>query len=177
MVSLDGTYKAMSTTISDQDGGWWHVVGKGYGVHSHVEHVGRVIATVDIIIAEDSKLLLIKWGKEPFKNGWAFSGGRIEQKDTNIEVAAYRELREETSLSDVKLTYLKTIGNNIRDPRGFALTNVFIGTLPQIPDTGIKAGDDAIDYDWFELDDLPEMAFDHEEIIQSIKGAGSLQIS
>jgi 8-oxo-dGTP diphosphatase len=170
MISLDGTYKAMSKTISDQDGGWWNVVGNGYGVHSHVDHPGKVIATVDIIIiAENTKVLLIKRGKEPFKNTWALPGGRIEQKDTDIQVAAYRELQEETNLSDLKLRYLKTIGNNIRDPRGFGLTNVFIGTLPHIPDTGIKAGDDAVDYDWFELDALPEMAFDHREIVDSLK--------
>ena len=169
MISLDGTYKAMSTTVTDLDGGWWNHVMKGFGRHSHIEHAGKVIATCDtIVIAKDVfKILLIKRGKSPYKDCWAFPGGRIEQKDTDILSAAYRELKEETQLSNVKLEYAKTIGNNTRDPRGFCLTNVFLCKLPKIPD-GIRAGDDAVDYEWFDLDNLPDMAFDHKKIIQEL---------
>ena len=166
MVSLEGKYQAMSKTVTDQDGGWWNIVGKGLGIHSHVEHPGRVIATVDIVIIAESKVLLIKRGKEPFKDCWALPGGRIEQRDENIITAAYRELREETHLTDIALEYLKTIGNNTRDPRGFCLTNVFIARLAKIPDN-VKAGDDAVDYRWFDLNELPNMAFDHKNIILS----------
>jgi len=170
MVSLDGQYNPMSKVVSDQDGGWWHRLGKGLGLHSHIDHPGKVIATVDIvIIAEESKVLLIKRGKEPYKDCWAFPGGRIEQKDKDILSAALRELKEETNLSDVKLEYVKTIGNSSRDPRGFCLTNVFIGKLDKITDKIVKAGDDAVDYNWFELKDLPEMAFDHKQILKEIR--------
>lgn len=164
MVTLDGKYKAMSTTVSDQDGGWWNIVGKGFGIHSHIEHLGKVIATSDVIIIAESKVLLIKRGKEPFKGCWAFPGGRIEQKDKDILAAAYRELAEETQLTDIPLEYVVTIGNNTRDPRGFCITNVFVSELPTIPN-GVRAGDDAVDYEWFDLDKLPEMAFDHKEIL------------
>lgn len=170
MVSLEGNYNPMSTTIDDQDGGWWDEVGKGLSVHSHIEHSGKVIAMVDMVIIAERKVLLIKRGKEPFKDMWAFPGGRIERKDTDVLAAAYRELKEETNLSGVKLEYIKTIGNAKRDPRGFCITNVFIGKLEQIPDTSyksqtIRAGDDAIDYEWFDLDNLPDMAFDHKDIL------------
>ena len=166
MIGLDNKYRAMSTTISDNDGGWYRYVGKGLGIHSHIEHQGKVIAMVDLIIIaeQEQKILLIKRGKEPYKNKWAFPGGRIEQKDNSIESAAYRELKEETNLSDVLLDHIKTIGNSTRDPRGFTLTNVFIGKLPKIPE-GIRAGDDAVDYEWFDLKNLPDMAFDHKQIL------------
>ena len=174
MVSLDGEYKAMSTSITDQDGGWWNHVMKGLGRHSHIEHSGKVIATCDTIViantddnSNNSKVLLIKRGKNPYKNFWAFPGGRIEQKDDNILSAAYRELKEETQLCDITLKYVKTVGNNTRDPRGFCLTNVFIAKLPQIPN-GVRAGDDAVDYQWFDLQNLPDMAFDHKEILNEI---------
>ena len=135
---------------------------------THIDHTGKVIATADaIIIAAETKVLLIKRGKEPFKDCWAFPGGRIDQTDKDIISAAYRELEEETNLTDVELEYFKTIGNNTRDPRGFCLTSVFVGRLPKIPDS-IKAGDDAVDYDWFDLMDLPEMAFDHRQILDSL---------
>lgn len=168
MVSLDGKYKQMSTTINDQDGGWWQYVIKGIGVHSHLKHPGNVIATVDIIvIVDNSNVLLIKRGKDPYKDCWAFPGGRIEQKDTDIQEAAYREVWEETHLENVGLKFVKTIGNNYRDPRGFCLTNVFVAKLDHIPE-GIRAGDDAVDYMWADLDCLPDMAFDHKEILNDI---------
>lgn len=168
MYNLQGEYKAMSTQIEDKDGGWWAHVTKGLGIHSHLEHPGKVIATVDIIVIAESKVLLIKRGKDPYKSAWAFPGGRIEQKDNDILTAAQRELREETNLENIPLEYVKTIGNNTRDPRGFCLTNVFLAKLPKIPN-GVKAGDDAIDYSWFSLYDLPEMAFDHKEILKDMK--------
>lgn len=54
---------------------------------------------------------------------------------------------------------MKTIGNTKRDPCGFCITNIFIGYLPKIPDKGVRAGDDAIYYEWFDLKNLPEMGF------------------
>lgn len=167
MVSLDGEYKPMSTTVSDQDGGWWNHVIKGLGLHAHLDHSGKVIATVDTIVIAESKVLLIKRGKDPYKGCWAFPGGRIEQKDDDIVTAARRELKEETQLTDVPLEYVKTVGNNTRDPRGFCLTNVFISKLSSIP-SGIRAGDDAVDYEWFDLTDLPKMAFDHKQILEEL---------
>lgn len=80
--------------------------------------------------------------------------------------AAERELKEETQL-EVDLEYVKTIGNSTRDPRGFCLTNVFIPKLDEIPDN-VRAGDDAVDYEWFDLEELPEMAFDHLDIIKQV---------
>lgn len=168
MVSLDGKYKAMSETITDKDGGWWNTVCKGLGLHSHLDHIGKVIATVDIIIIAENKVLLIKRGKEPYKNKWAFPGGRIEQKDKDILAAACRELKEETNLSNIPLTFVDTIGNSYRDPRGFCLTNVFIAKLDKIPEK-VKAGDDAVDYEWFNLKMLPDMAFDHGDILSKIE--------
>lgn len=170
MIGLDGQYKQMSMQVSDTDGGWWNHVMKGLGLHSHLDLPGKVIATVDNVILAENKVLLIKRGKDPYKDHWAFPGGRIEQKDKNMEESAYRELKEETKLTDVKLEYFNTIGNNTRDPRGFCLTNVFVGKLDKIPENGIRAGDDAVDYQWFSLDNLPEMAFDHKDILLSVIG-------
>jgi 8-oxo-dGTP diphosphatase len=170
MISLDGEYHAMSRTISDRDGGWWNTAKKGYGVDNHVEHPGKVVSTVDIMVLSSpdgsinkSKILLIQRGKEPFKGAWAFPGGRIEQKDTDILISAQRELKEETNL-DCDLDYFTTVGNNHRDPRGFCLTNVFVSRLSGIPNS-VRAGDDAVNYEWFSLNQLPEMAFDHREIL------------
>jgi 8-oxo-dGTP diphosphatase len=169
MISLDAEYKPMSLTVEDLDGGWWNYVKRGLGLHERLPLKGNVVSTVDIVIISESKVLLIKRGKEPFKNCWAFPGGRIEQSDESIEAAAHRELKEETQLKDIKLKYFTTIGDAKRDPRGFCLTNIFTAHLEKIP-KGIRAGDDAVDYQWFPLNELPQMAFDHKQILNNIEG-------
>lgn len=167
MISLKGEKKAMSETIYDQDAGWWNTVGNGKSIHSHVKHKGYVMATVDIVIISEGKVLLIKRGKEPFKDCWAFPGGRIEQKDFDMLDAAKRELKEETGIANIDLRYVKSVGNSSRDPRGFCITNIFVGNMENMPNN-IKAGDDAVDYNWFDIDKLPTLAFDHKEILHDI---------
>lgn len=170
MVGLDGEKKQMSQTIKDNDGGWWNHVIKGLGIHQHLELEGKVISTVDIIVIAESKVLLIKRGKNPYKNCWAFPGGRIDPTDDDILAAAKRELKEETHLENVPLKYVKTIGNKYRDPRGFTSTSIFISMLDSIP-TNVSADDDAVDHGWFDYEDitnLPEMAFDHGDILRDV---------
>ena len=176
MVGLDGKFKQMSISIEDQDGGWWNYVMKGLGVHSHLEHSGKVIATVDTIVIAENKVLLIKRGKEPYKDCWALPGGRIEQKDQDMITAAHRELEEETQLKDIELQYVKTVGNNTRDPRGFCLTNIFVAKLSRIPNN-VRAGDDAVDYMWIDLNNINnlDIAFDHKQIITEIMSSEKIE--
>ena len=168
MIGLDDKYKSMSTQIEDNDGGWWNHVMKGLSLHMRTRNVGNVISTVDSVIIAENKVLLIKRGKAPFKDMWAFPGGRIEQKDCDIRLAALRELHEETGLDRINLKYHSTVGDIFRDPRGFCLSVIYTAKLDKIPD-GVRAGDDAVDYDWFDIDDLPKMAFDHNSIMNKIK--------
>lgn len=183
MIGLDGEYNAMSKSISDADGGWWNHVGNGYSIYNHIDHPGKVIATVDIVVLRETdnerrneilnneyQVLLIKRGKEPFKDCWAFPGGRIEARDRDIETAARRELLEETSI-DVEegdLKYYQTIGNAQRDPRGFCVTNVFVYRVDGNVDIRARAGDDAVDAKWFNVYALPKLAFDHRSILLGI---------
>ncbi len=167
MISLNGKYKPMSYTVSDTDGGWWNFVKNGKSIHQRIELDGKVISTVDIVVIADNKVLLIKRGKEPYKYCWAFPGGRIEPNDDDILSAAKRELKEETSL-ELDLKPILTKGNNTRDPRGFCVTNVFVSRLDEVP-INVRAGDDAVGYKWFPLDDFSEiMAFDHHSILKEI---------
>lgn len=163
MINLQGEYYPMSTQVVDNDGGWWHNVKTGYEISTRVPLKKNIDATVDCIVMCDGKILLIERGKEPFKHMWAFPGGRIEYDDGCIDNSAKRELKEETNL-EIELKYYKTIGDNKRDPRGFCITNIYVGKIQTMP-TNIKAGDDAINYSWFDVKDLPLMAFDHKEIL------------
>jgi 8-oxo-dGTP diphosphatase len=124
----------------------------------------RPMLTVDAVVFDISdgnpKVLLIKRGNEPFKGQWAFPGGFVDM-DEELEAAAARELVEETGLTGVKLTQLHTFGKCGRDPRGRNITVAFIGITK---DNKIRSGDDAAEAQWFDIDKLPKMAFDHNDV-------------
>jgi 8-oxo-dGTP diphosphatase len=132
----------------------------------------RPMVTVDaVVFLEDrgkTKLLLIKRGKEPFRGKWVFPGGFLEM-DEELADGAARELAEEAGLVGVELEQMHTFGNCGRDPRGRVIGVAFVGTVG--PDNAtVKAGDDAAEAGWFDIDQLPELAFDHNEMAKMAIG-------
>lgn len=128
----------------------------------------RPSLTVDCIIfgVEDNKLkvLLIQRGESPFQGSWALPGGFVNM-DEDLEVAARRELEEETSVSDVFLEQLYTFGTPGRDPRGRVVTVAYYA-LVNLENHQVKASTDASDAAWFTIAELPNLAFDHDQVIQ-----------
>jgi 8-oxo-dGTP diphosphatase len=127
----------------------------------------RPMVTVDAVIFKRSQgntaLLLIKRKNDPYRGKWAFPGGFIEM-DEELEDAAARELTEETGLKNVHLEQMHTFGKVGRDPRGRQITIAFLGFTNEKNEL-IKAGDDAEQAEWFDIENLPkDMAFDHEEV-------------
>jgi len=132
----------------------------------------RASLTVDIVIlcqfGKQTKVLLIQRGNEPFKNKWAFPGGFIEMDEMLLE-SAVRELHEETGLQEVKLQQFRTYGDPGRDPRGRTVSVVFYG-FTDIRNSTIAGGDDAKNAGWFNIDNIPDMAFDHNLILKELTG-------
>ena len=124
--------------------------------------------TTDIVIftirEEQLKLLLIKRGAAPHKGRWAFPGGFVEM-DEDLEAGARRELEEETGLKGVYLEQLYTFGDPKRDPRERVITVVYYALVPT-DHVELLAADDADEADWFAMNDLPKLAFDHDEILE-----------
>ena len=127
----------------------------------------RPAVTVDMLIVDKSgsapKILLIERRNNPFAGCWALPGGFVDENE-DIDDAALRELREETSLVDVALHQFGAFGKPGRDPRGHTITIAYWGIAgnPQ----QACAADDAKTLKWFEISNLPSLAFDHLEIIQ-----------
>ena len=112
---------------------------------------------------KELKILLIKRKNEPFKNQWAIPGGFVDMNET-IEQCAKRELQEETGLSLNNLEQLTVASKIDRDPRGRTISTVFWAIIPIV--YNLKANDDAADLQWFNCNNLPKLAFDHDEIIK-----------
>ena len=126
-----------------------------------------IALTVDTIIFSKTgsvtKILLIKRKNPPFKDKWAIPGGFVEY-DEELETAAKRELEEETGVKDIPVQQLYTFGKIGRDPRGRTVSVVYFAIINDI-NMNIKAGDYAKEAEWFNITKLPELAFDHREII------------
>jgi 8-oxo-dGTP diphosphatase len=135
-----------------------------------MKRISSVFLTVDIVVLSEVEnkilILLIQRKNEPFKGNWALPGGFVDPNEDLI-VAAERELREETGLTDVALHQLQTFGRPGRDPRGHMVTVVFYGFINNIEQ--VSAGDDAAAAEWFDISELPDLAFDHLEIIELAK--------
>jgi 8-oxo-dGTP diphosphatase len=133
----------------------------------YVYEYPRPAVSVDIVIVtREAKplVLLIKRGREPFKDCWAIPGGFVDM-DESLEDAARRELLEETGVRAGKLAQLHTFGDPKRDPRGRNISVTYIALI-DAADLKARAGDDAAEVGWFALARLPpDLAFDHKEIL------------
>lgn len=123
--------------------------------------------TTDIVIftIRDGrlKLLLIKRGGEPYQGRWALPGGFVEL-DEDLEASARRELEEETGVSGVYLEQLYTFGRPDRDPRERVITVAYYALIPS-DQVRLQAATDAEAVGWFAFEELPPLAFDHDEIV------------
>lgn len=128
----------------------------------------RIDVTVDAVVfgydaSEGISILLIKRKNPPFKGDWAIPGGFVD-KGESLEDAVYRELKEETGIEVNYLEQLYTFGEADRDPRKRIISVAYYGLVK--PDAfEVHAADDADDADWFKIDELPKLAFDHKKIL------------
>lgn len=127
----------------------------------------RPALTVDSIVFSKENnstfVLLIQRGNEPFKDKWALPGGFVNM-DELLETACRREMEEETGLKMDKMKQFKAFDAIDRDPRHRTISVVFSAELSQKQE--VKGGDDATHAKWFSLSELPELAFDHQQILE-----------
>ena len=85
--------------------------------------------------------------------------------DEGLDEAGRRELEEETDLKVTHLEQLYTFGRPDRDTRGRVITVVYLVLLPENTHNKVEGRDDAARADWFSVEHLPTLAFDHAEIL------------
>ncbi len=108
------------------------------------------------------QVLLVQRGIEPYKGRWAFPGGFLKM-DESCEQGALRELQEETGLTGAYIEQFHAFSDPNRDPRERVITIAYYA-LVKIQQ--VQGGDDADRADWFALDEVPPLAFDHDMILR-----------
>lgn len=123
--------------------------------------------TVDAVMFQlvDNQLavLLTKRAADPFKGDWALPGGYCAEGQTTLEALTAVTKRKIGVDIDVQLSYIEqlyTFDTVARDPRGHAVSVTYMGcgrTIEAV--TGEQTAE------WFPVDHLPSLAYDHEKII------------
>lgn len=125
----------------------------------------RPAVTTDCVVftkEEEPKVLLIQRGNEPYKGCWAFPGGFMNMEET-AEECAVRELKEETGLTVNQIQQIGAYSKVDRDPRGRTISIAYLAIVDA--PTAVTGMDDAAKAAWFPLSSLPNLAFDHQDIM------------
>lgn len=132
---------------------------------SYTYEYPRPSVTTDCVVLTrevQPKVLLIQRRWEPFEGCRAIPGGFLDMDETT-EQCARRELREETGLLLEDLRQVGAYSRVDRDPRGRTISVAYLAVVDSpLPVEGL---DDAARAEWFPIDQLPPLAFDHEEIM------------
>ena len=126
----------------------------------------RPAVTADCVVMTTEAIphvLLIERGFEPYKGCWAFPGGFMDMDETT-EQCAIRELEEETGLKISCIHQIGAYSKVDRDPRGRTITVAYLAIVDA--PVSVKGQDDAAKAQWYPIDALPPLAFDHEDILK-----------
>lgn len=144
------------------------------------EYERPALATDTVVFGFDGeqlRVLLTEREKEPFKNRWALPGGFVFMDETT-EQAAKRLLHEKAGVKHVYIEQLYTFSDLDRDPRE-RIISVAYYALVNAHQYELVAGRDTLQSEWFALNNLPKLAFDHSKIIRTaierLKGKVSYQ--
>lgn len=129
---------------------------KNQGIH--------LISTIFTVEKGITKVLLIKRSNEPFKDYWALPGGALYNNE-NINDGLKRELREKTGIENIKLDMVNVYGKLDRSPVMRMVAISYMGVIDSNRVNILKETLKTSNADWFNINDIPMLAYDHNEIL------------
>ncbi|EJL64314.1 NUDIX hydrolase [Flavobacterium sp. CF136] len=131
------------------------------------DHSAMNAITIDCVIFGFDKgsleVLLVQHGEGISKGKWGLPGGWINKKESTDD-AAHRLLNELTALDHIYLEQLKAFGNPDRFPLRRVITIGYYALIKR-EDYNIKAGFTASDAKWYKINEIPDLIYDHNEIL------------
>jgi 8-oxo-dGTP diphosphatase len=115
-----------------------------------------------VLQVRDGQLQALLWerAREPFLGAWSLPGGYLEANET-LEQSIRRHLAEKVDVRELAhLEQLTTLSDPDRNPLDWELATAYLGLVPR--DVDPEVPDDTT---WHPVSELPELAFDHREIV------------
>ena len=119
-----------------------------------------------VLQVREARLQALLWqrAREPYAGAWALPGGSLSEAET-LEESAARHLAEKVDVQNLShLEQLETLSEPGRNPAARELATAYLGLVPAGVDPHIPA-----DTRWHPVDDLPQLAYDHEAILLSAR--------
>ena len=128
-----------------------------------------VACSVDCVIfgygKEKLNILLVECNLPPYLGKWSLLGDFIRD-DEDLDSAAHRVLSDYTHINSIYLEQVAAYGNKCRHPLGRVVTTAYY-SLVQVTTFEDTYTDEGLRVKWFDVDDLPGLAFDHHKILSS----------
>ena len=124
-------------------------------------HVITALFTVEQGI---TKVLLIKRKNKPFEGDWVLTGGALYNNE-DLEEGALRELKEKTGIEGVEIKQFKSFGKVNRSPVMRMVAVGFVGIIDSNRVNVLRETKNTSNADWFPINKIPPLGFDHEEIL------------
>ena len=121
----------------------------------------RVETVIFSVRQHDLKVLLNRRTSAPFKGRWALPGAYV-RASAALDDIARQLLEEQTAAREFYIEQLYTFGAPRRDPRGRVISVAYFALVGG----DVAASDENADAAWTSAYALPDLAFDHDEIIR-----------
>ena len=129
------------------------------------EHQGiHVIASIFTIDKGKLKILLVKRKNNPYQGLWALTGGAL-YNDEDLEEGLKREIYEKTGLENIEVKLANVFGKKNRSPVMRMVAVTYIGIIDASKVEIAKSTLKTSNAEWFSIDEVPHLAYDHNEII------------
>ena len=112
------------------------------------------------------KVLLIKLAREPYKDKWALPGGLVKIDETLRQTALRYLNQTESAAKKIYLDQLYVYSDIKRDPRQRVISIAFLGIVRKQNLIKLKESEAYSENKWFEANQLPEMAYDHKNMLE-----------
>ncbi len=130
---------------------------KNQGIH--------VITSIFTVEQGITKVLLIKRKNQPFLGSWVLTGGALYNNE-DLESGALREIKEKTGIEGLELIASKAYGKLDRSPVMRMVAISYIALIDSNRVHILKETRNTSDAEWFPIDKIPPLGFDHEEILK-----------
>jgi len=129
---------------------------KNLGIH--------VITAIFTVENGNVKVLLIERKKDPYMGKWALVGGALYNNEELLD-GAKREIYEKTGIKDINLYEFKSFSKVDRSPLMRMIAIGYVGVIDSKRVEVMRKTEKTTNADWFLISSIPELAYDHIEIL------------